>query len=51
MEDPRDTTTIRLPRDLVEAVRRIAERHDRSLTAEMRVALRAYVEQHEEGPR
>jgi predicted transcriptional regulator len=39
-----DTTTVRVPRDLIEAVRQLAERHDRSLSAELRVALRAYVE-------
>jgi predicted transcriptional regulator len=38
--------TIRLPRDLVEAVREVADRHERSLAAELRVALRAYVEAH-----
>ena len=39
-----DTTTVRLPRDLVDHIRRLAERHDRSLSAELRVALRAYIE-------
>jgi predicted transcriptional regulator len=43
-----DTTTVRLPRELVEQMRRIAARHDRSLSAELRVALAAYVRDHEE---
>jgi predicted transcriptional regulator len=37
------TTTVRLPRDLVEEVRKLAERHDRSLSAELRVALRGHI--------
>jgi predicted transcriptional regulator len=36
------TTTVRLPRALVERIRVIAEAHDRSLSAELRVALDAY---------
>jgi predicted transcriptional regulator len=42
-----DTTTVRLPRKLVEQMRRIAVAHDRSLSAELRVALAAYVRAHE----
>jgi len=38
-------TTVRLPRSLVEQVRTIAVAHDRSLSAELRVALNAYVRQ------
>jgi predicted transcriptional regulator len=38
-----DTTTVRLPRSLVEQVRTIAQAHDRSLSAELRVALNAYI--------
>ena len=36
-------TTVRLPRKLVEEVRVIANAHERSLSAELRVALREYV--------
>jgi predicted transcriptional regulator len=42
-----DTTTVRLPRNLVEEIRRLAVAHDRSLSAELRVALAAYVRDHE----
>ena len=47
-----DTTTVRLPRSLVEEVRTIAEAHERSLSAELRVALATYVHaaQNEEKP-
>ncbi len=38
-------TTVRLPRTLVEQVRSLAQRHERSLSAELRVALRHYIEQ------
>jgi predicted transcriptional regulator len=34
---------VRLPRPLVEQIRTIAEAHDRSISAELRVALDAYV--------
>jgi predicted transcriptional regulator len=43
-----DTTTVRLPRDLVDQIRRLAERHDRTLSAELREALRHYIREHEE---
>jgi predicted transcriptional regulator len=36
-------TTVRLPVSLVEQLRPIARAHDRSLSAELRVALAAYV--------
>lgn len=36
---------MRLPRNLVEQVRVIATAHERSLSAELRVALTAYVRQ------
>jgi predicted transcriptional regulator len=39
-----DDITIRLPRDLIEQVRRLADEHERSLAAELRVALRSYIE-------
>jgi predicted transcriptional regulator len=39
------TTTVRLPKELVEQVRGLARAHDRSLSAELRVALAAYVRQ------
>jgi hypothetical protein len=38
-----DVATVRLPRGLVEQVRTLAKRHDRSLSAELRVTLAAYV--------
>jgi predicted transcriptional regulator len=44
METTSDVTTVRLPRALVEQVREIAVKHDRSLAAELRVALAAYVQ-------
>lgn len=37
------TTTVRLPRSLVEQLRTIADAHERSISAELRVALDAYV--------
>ncbi len=37
------TTTVRLPWELVEQVRQVAVKHERSLSAEMRVALRDYI--------
>jgi len=42
------TMTVRLPYELAEEVREIAVAHDRSLSAELRVALAAYVRR--EGP-
>ena len=39
----RDYVNIRLPRPLVDQVRALARRHDRSLSAEMRVAVADYV--------
>jgi predicted transcriptional regulator len=48
MNTTAEAVTIRLPRRLVEDVRQIAEAHDRSLSAELRVALDAYVRR--EGP-
>jgi predicted transcriptional regulator len=44
-----DTTTVRLPRELVEQVRELAVEHDRSLSAELRQALRRYIDT-ERGP-
>jgi hypothetical protein len=41
-----DTTTVRLPRDLVEEIRALADEHDRSLSAELRQALRSYLANH-----
>jgi predicted transcriptional regulator len=40
-------TTVRLPRTLIEQVRSLAQRHERSLSAELRVAIRHYIEQQE----
>jgi predicted transcriptional regulator len=37
------TTTVRLPRSLVEQIRTIADAHDRSVAAELRVALSEYI--------
>ncbi|MGA9315918.1 MAG: Arc family DNA-binding protein [Solirubrobacteraceae bacterium] len=42
-----DTTTVRLPRSLVEQLRPIAAAHERSLAAELRVVLTTYI-QHEQ---
>jgi predicted transcriptional regulator len=38
-----DTTTVRVPRALIEQLRVIADAHDRSLSAELRQAIREYV--------
>jgi predicted transcriptional regulator len=43
-----DTTTVRLPRSIIEQVRTIAQAHDRSLSAELRVALADYVRRNSE---
>lgn len=40
--------TLRLPRDVVERLTRLAQRHDRSLNREIVRALRQYVEQDSE---
>ena len=42
-------TTVRLPMSLVNEVREVAQAHDRSLAAEVRVALTEYVRR--EAPR
>jgi len=47
MENTPNTTTVRLPRDLIEQVRAIAKEHDRSLSAELRVALSEYVKRNQ----
>ena len=39
-------TTVRVPQDLIEQMKVIAKAHDRSLVAEVRVALDAYAKQH-----
>lgn len=39
----RDDVNVRLPRELVEQIRELARRHDRSLSAELRVGLADYV--------
>ncbi len=44
-----DTIPVRLPRSLVEQLRPIAVEHDRSLAAELRVALTAYVREQAKG--
>jgi hypothetical protein len=41
-----DTTTVRMPRSLIEQLRKLAKAHDRSLSAELRVALAAYINDH-----
>ena len=51
LNTPDDTTTVRLPRVLVEQVKTIASAHERSLAAEMRVALATYVRQAQEDRR
>jgi predicted DNA-binding protein len=40
-----DTINVRLPRELVDKLRELAERHDRSLSAELRVAVRRHIEE------
>jgi len=44
-------TSVRLPRPLVEDVKEIARAHERSLAAELRVALDAYVRRELQGAR
>ena len=46
-----DTTNVRLPSRLVESVRVIARAHDRSLSAELRVALNEYARRMAPGAR
>lgn len=48
MQTPTQNTNVRLPVGLVEQVRKLAQEHDRSLSAELRVALAEYVRRHEE---
>jgi hypothetical protein len=43
MASTSDTTTVRLPRELVEQVRELAQLHHRSLSGELRVALLEYI--------
>jgi predicted DNA-binding protein len=45
---PVDTTNIRIPRDLAEKLRQLAIAHERSLAAELRVAIAAYVQDAEQ---
>lgn len=40
---PSQTTTVRLPRSIVDEMRVIAAAHERSISAELRVALDAYI--------
>jgi len=47
----KDSVTVRLPRRLVDGVREIAEAHERSLSAELRVALDVYVRREAPGAR
>ncbi|PZS13489.1 MAG: hypothetical protein DLM64_03220 [Solirubrobacterales bacterium] len=42
-QDTAKDTTVRVPRDLLEQVRLVARAHERSLAAEVRVALTEYV--------
>jgi predicted transcriptional regulator len=51
MTTTRTSTSVRLPRVLVDEVRVIAEAHDRSISAELRVALDAYVRREAPGAR
>jgi predicted transcriptional regulator len=46
-----DTTTVRLPRALVDEMHEIAEAHERTLSAELRVALGDYVRREAPGAR
>lgn len=45
----KDAVTVRMPRDLVEHVRTLALAHERSLSAELRVALTTYIKQQKGG--
>lgn len=47
----RSDVNVRLPRELVEEVRELARRHDRSLAAELRVGLADYVRRISEADR
>jgi predicted transcriptional regulator len=38
-----DTSTVRLPVNIIDKIRAIARAHDRSLSAELRVALTDYI--------
>ncbi|MGO9354797.1 MAG: hypothetical protein ACLP3C_29655 [Mycobacterium sp.] len=38
-----DTTSVRLPTQIVDEIRLIAKAYDRSLSAQLRVALQAYI--------
>jgi predicted transcriptional regulator len=40
------TTSIRLPKDLVRQLQVIADAHERSITAEAKVALAEYIKHH-----
>ena len=45
------TTTVRLPHSIVDGLRVIAQAHERSLSAELRVALDGYIRREEPGAR
>jgi predicted transcriptional regulator len=48
-QNSKKDTTVRVPWEILEEVKQIAKVHDRSLAAEVRVALSQYVRQSTEG--
>ena len=47
--DVETTMTIRIDRALVEGMKQAAERNDRSMSAEVRMAMRSYLQSQEQG--
>lgn len=43
MAEPKTWTNVRLPNDLADQLRTLAQAHERSLSAELRVAVSAYI--------
>ena len=48
--DPKTWTNVRLPNDLADQLRALAQAHERSLSAELRVAVSAYMGEHDRAP-
>jgi plasmid stability protein len=46
---PPTTTAVRLPVAVIAKIRALAAAHDRSIAAELRVALNDYIARHEKG--
>ena len=53
VETPAETRamTLRWPATLHDQIREVAERHDRTITAEVRIAVREHLERAQEGKR